>query len=164
MNKQKYRKHQNQRYRMIKANIQLGLKVMNLTGELKEATDKAEYYKKRFRKFGSNVDTTDLESGKIVCMVKWTLTPEVYGQYARLDPHFATSIDYGKEIERLVTTHLVEGLIDNELVQFIWSSGDDHELFGKTVGAKLYVVPWEQMPHSKIIEMKQYVDGWLESR
>ena len=117
------------------------------------AEEEAEYYKDRFRKFGSNVETVE-PTGKLVECLKWTVEQQPWGQYAKTDK--PGSDDWIAYVHKWLTERLVKGLMDRNIVQFIDS---EEGPFGSVYAVKLYVVPWEQMPHARTIELQQYVDG-----
>jgi hypothetical protein len=129
--------------------------------DLDDAKSKAEYYKKRFREFGTNVETVD-EGGDCIKVMKWTVKPQTWGTYI-------TFMDNGEmsreELEQLFRAKLLnkiaEFLVENEIVKYITrlpGESFDPLAFG-TAGAKLYVIPWDQMPHKRTIELTQYVEN-----
>ena len=127
-----------------------------------QAEETAEYYKDRFRKFGSNVDTVEPDSGKLVQMLKWEIEPQPWGTYALVDPHINERVI--EQRKRQLAENIARGLIERDILQFIVKSADYDCPLTKhgTIAAKLYAVPWEQMPHSKIIELKQYSDEIID--
>lgn len=156
MKKRTYKRMKNRLYKEM-------FRRMTAENQLGPAKEKAEYYRKRFREFGKNVDTSDMDNGKLISMLKWELRPEPYGTYVGVHKSF---IDEEGEVLRgvkgdIIRT-LVEGLIENDLVQMFVKDGDDPMYPFQTIGAKLYVVPWEQMPHKRTMELKQYVENVLE--
>lgn len=127
-----------------------------------EAEEKAKFYEDRFRRFGSNVETVDPGSGKLVVMEKWTIEQQPWGKYAICREDISD-----EELEKLkesIVEGLVRGLIEKNLVQFILK--ERNTVFPiaefKTLGAKLYVVPWEQMPHERTLELERFVKNTLE--
>lgn len=122
-----------------------------------------EFYEKRFRKFGTNVET--IEDRNIIECLKWEITPEQWGNYAvRNWDDMLTNDDAYVKIKKILIDQIAEGLIDKNIVQFIVKEGSMISgPFGMpTVGAKLYLVPWEQMPHKRTIEMRQFVENTFE--
>ena len=133
-----------------------------LANQLIPKAAKAEFYKKRFQDFGTNVETTEPGSGKFVVCEKWSLRWEPYGVYKKF-PGTINEEDV-EQIKKELAEKIAGALIENNLIQFFVKEADD---FGPltefaTIGAKLFVVPWEQMPHKRTIELKKYVDDTLE--
>ena len=127
-----------------------------------EAEEKAKFYEDRFRRFGSNVETIDPGNGECVVMEKWTIEQLPWGRYVPCCEDISD-----EEIEKLkesIVEGLVRGLIEKNLVQFILK--ERNTVFPiaefKTLAAKLYVVPWEQMPHARTLELEQFVKNTLE--
>ena len=118
-----------------------------------KAQEEAEYYKDRFRKFGSNVETVE-PTGKPVECLKWTLDMQQWGNYvAAMRPIEDEAIQYAHQ---MALEGLVKGLMEHNIVQFIDKVGQG-PFDGNTYAVKLYVVPWEQMPHKRTIELSQYI-------
>ena len=169
MKKRSYKRMKNRLYREIKARITEEGRRISAEGKIAEAQETAEYYKGRFRKFGTNVDTIDLKSGNYIAELKWELTPESLNKYM-----WVSMEEWKEKIpEYAVTEHMkdlavqiAEALIENNLVQF--SSRDPEDYFPlankAALGAKLYVVPWEQMPHKRTMELRQMVDAIYNDR
>lgn len=121
------------------------------------ATDEAEYYKSRFRKMGSNVETVDPGRGKAVAMETWELEPEAWGNYVIVGDE--TPDDVIDKYKDMIVSSIVRGLIDRNIVQFIPGESWGPITGLKKLGAKLYVVPWEQMPHEKTVTLQRYVEN-----
>lgn len=150
MKKRSYKREQNRLYREIKRRIAAEARI-------DKAEEEAKYYKNRFREFGSNVETIEPGSGTLQ-MLKWQLKAEAWGQYIRLDDRIVEAHDK-ETIQKIMSEEIVrkiaEGLIERNLVQFLIKDpvvSDPLNRYG-TYAAKLYVVPWEQVPHRKIIEV-----------
>lgn len=126
------------------------------------AKDEADYYKERFRELGSNVETVDTDGD--VMTIKWELTPKQFGNYITV----GDAISITPEIERLLITKLSDSLakamVEGNIAQIIKKVGlyDDPITRYGTIGVKLYVVPWEQMPHKRTIELQQEVEKCLD--
>ena len=129
-----------------------------------EADEEAKYYRERLLKFGSNVKTVEPSKGKYVECIKWELEPQQWGQYAVT----GQDVDVLKvlpEIKERVVKSIAKSLIERNIVQFVLKCNEEYDPFNEygTVGAKLYVVPWEQMPHERTIELMQYAEKlWQE--
>jgi len=166
MSKKGYRKLKDRLYREIKRrNIAEG-QIFAYRTRAETSEEKAEYYKKRFREFGTNVKTVDPGSGKLIVMEKWELHPQPWGQWVKFD-NAIINLDNEEaifqQIKEEIMRKIVGGLIEQNLVQIIRHDPDDSPLnrYG-TYAAKLYIVPWEQMPHERTIELKRYVENTLE--
>ena len=153
------KKIMNRLYRETKYGITEHRKRIAAEGLAEIAQEKADRYEKRFRDFGTNVETVE-PTGKLVECIKWTLQPVPYGQYAVVSNE-AMRHDDEQRIAEQITRTLVKAAMENNLVQFVRHEGgfmpfDDNT----TIAAKMYVVPWEQMPHKRTVELAQYVEGW----
>ena len=127
-----------------------------------EESERAKYYVNRFREFGRNVETVEPKSGKFVVCEKWSLRCEPYGVYKKF-PGTINEEDL-EQIKKELAEKIAGALIENNLIQFFVKEADE---FGpltefETIGVKLFVVPWEQMPHKRTIELKKYVENTLE--
>lgn len=122
-----------------------------------EAQEEAEKYKERFRKFGSNVETEET-TGNVVCL-KWEVEQIPYGTYGiTCEPLKSESIPI---VRKELLERIAQGLMDQNIVQFI--DHTDSSPFGRcTYAVKLYVVPWEQMPHKRTVELRQQVEKCLD--
>ena len=113
------------------------------------AQEEAEKYKERFRKFGSNVETIE-EDGAVKCL-KFTVEQQPWGTYAE-SVHTLKEDDIAY-VRRELLDCIVQGLMNHNIVQFL--EHDNGPIGGRTYAAKLFVVPWEQMPHKRTIEIMQ---------
>ena len=161
MKKRTYKRMKNRLYREMQEKIYEKMLRVSAEGKIADAERTAEYYKKRFREFGTNVDTVDLKSGNYVAQLKWELTPEQWGKYMNCAVH-PRMAGMAQIPHRDLAYEIAQSLIENNLIQF--TSKDSMDYGGPlseyyTIGAKLYVVPWEQMPHRRTMKMKQWVDA-----
>ena len=125
--------------------------LMNLRDKLiKERDD----YKKRLRRAG-NADYVYFESNAVKAY-KVDVKGIPFGGYVSLVGESDNEIINAAKEQ--VTKQLVEALIDSEYIQFVIKRPEDFNPLDQfcTVGAKLRVVPWEQMTvmilHKKISE------------
>ncbi len=158
MKKKTYKRMQTRLLRETKKYLSEHVMRLDAESKIDEAEQKASYYKKRIRKIGENMETVNVRPGKAVAMVKWEISPEIYGTYKRID-----RIDLLSEetIKKELAMRIAEGLLDQELIQFICKETEPYDPLGRfaTIGAKVYVVPWELMPHQRSMELMQYVDN-----
>ena len=133
-----------------------------LESRARQAEELADYYEKRFLAFGSNVETVS-EDTDAVKVLTWNLEPQVWGQYCAINPLIEMSWDVYEAIKTRLVESIVRGLLERNLVQFIVKNPDESfDPFSySTVGAKMYVVPWEQTPHEKTIRVEQFVHETL---
>lgn len=130
----------------------------------REALDKADEYAKRFREFGKNVETTEeVPEGGPVSIIKWNMKAEQFGQYVCLLPEevYKNREDV-KYIERSLAESIAKGLLETNMIQFIYRGpcGLDPLAEYATYAAKLYVIPWEQAPHKRNIQLIQMAEEW----
>ena len=166
MKKKTYKAIMNRLYRETKARMIAEGKIALAEDKANRSEEKAERFRRRFRNLGNNVKTTDPGDGKYVRMMKWEIKPEPWGEYMvftrEMFQNMTTDELYRYCINKLAR-QITEGLLQEEMIQFIVHDPDAFN--GNETGilaAKLYVVPWEQMPHKKTIVIKQYVDDVLE--
>ena len=107
---------------------------------------KYEELKKRFQELGSKAEMFDLKGPGIECI---EIEPQQWGQYSMLSDNIPDAA-LPQVKERLIT-QIARGLMEANLVQIINSEAGPFG--GKTMGAKLYVVPWEKLV-KKIVVMK----------
>jgi len=146
MKKKSYKKLKNRLYRAIE-------KSEREEQRAEEAEAKAKYYEKRFLTLGSNIEIKD--TGHCLVELTWQIKPEEWGNYAVI-----TGGEIDEKIKEKVAQTLAEGLIENNLVRFITREPGVEDVLG-ICAVKLCVVPWEQMPHKRTIELKQYVERTL---
>ena len=163
MKKRTYKRMQNRLLRETKARMLLEIEIEKATDRAKKAEEEAEYYKSRFRAFGSNVESIDPKGWSPVELLKWELKPEIWGKYIRFDGEIVEKSDEGKIrdlLEKETLQGIAKGLIERNIVQFIVREPDAFDPLNRygTFAGKLYVVPWEQMPHERTIELRQYAE------
>ena len=153
------KKLQNRLYREIKRRIIAEFKVITATERAVKAEETAERYKDRFRKFGENVET--IGGSGYIKTLEWTVKPEQYGSYACSWSDLTGEQVW--ELKRKVTEQIVNGLMENNLVQFICKNREEFDPLGSaTIGAKVNVVPWEQMPHERVFKIREYAHEMAE--
>ena len=120
---------------------------------MERAEETADYYKKRFREFGSNVTTIGSWDGMYCVEEKWEVEPVSYGTYA------VTGRDVGPEYEDYIieelTHKIATGLVERNLIQV--TKNKDGGPFDSAIGIKLFVVPWERMPHEHSIKIRRFL-------
>ena len=122
-----------------------------------KAEKEARYYKERLASIGRNMRTEDVNS-EVVRTIKWEIHPQAWGNYLCIDGIKLFDMrgeDLLVYMKREAIRSISEGLIDKELVQFIIRNPDISDPLNRygTFAAKLYVVPWEQVPHKRTIEL-----------
>jgi hypothetical protein len=163
MKKTQFQKLKRKANKLASKNAALESRARQAEDRAARAEELADYYEKRFLAFGSNVETVS-EDTDAVKVLAWNLEPQVWGQYCAINPMLEMTGDiYEKTKTRLVES-IVRGLLEKNLVQFIVKN--PYESFGSfsvysTVGAKMYVVPWEQTPHEKTLRVEQFVHETL---
>lgn len=161
MKKKTYKQMQNRYLRTLKrAKIAEGQSVLDRMAK-ESAEETANYYEKRFRAFGSNVETDENAKGYCLVKEKWELNPQTWGNYALLCDN-VTEEQKEAVIQRL-TQSIVDGLVKNNLLQIVEREGCgpfEHN----TVAVKLYVIPWEQIPHKRTMAVYRYAENTLQRR
>ena len=131
-----------------------------------KAEQEAEYYRKRLLNIGSNMEVADVKDDHFITEVKWSVNTQTWGHYIEFDHQILYNSPDRDEIFQSMKKQLVEkiatGLLERNIVQFIvHDPKDDPFLRMGTLGAKLFVIPWEQMPHKRTVEIKQYIENSL---
>lgn len=114
-----------------------GLKASVALAESKayDETKKRKDIEGRFIELGNRIDLKQTDA--IACV---EVKPIAFGQYANVTNGLPLA-DLIDEVKSRLVTGIARGLIEMNYVQIIYN--DDGPL-GKTIGAKLFVVPWEQ--------------------
>lgn len=105
---------------------------------MKDYTDLKDKHRKlsdRFDRAGNEWEPVDGIG------VSVNIKPEAWGQYLTLgdDPYAVYHEEY---FLKKLTQDLVRAMLDNHYVQFY---GHDGIINGYTIGAKIYVVPWDKV-------------------
>ena len=98
----------------------------------------------RFNRFGTQIES--LDSGSTIQMIE--IKPIPFGQYAILSDDFKAK-EIPDVIKSQIVNDMVSQLLENGYVQFI--TGIDNYPGAVTLGAKVYVVPWEQMTRRRSV-------------
>ena len=122
---------------------------------LEEEKKKVE---KRLEIAGAETETIE-EGVGTVQIIRAQVIP--YGTYVRVDK---IPLDELKFIKGELTREIAKALIEQNIVQFIIKEpgmydgpfGTIDQEYG-TIGAKLYVIPWEQMRTGRTIEIRRMV-------
>lgn len=167
MKKKTYKAMQRRYLRVLRQNVALRLDNKILAEEKEEAEERYNRLKKRFMEFGRNVETVDPESGRNLVAEKWEMHAESLGNSLMFSTRKddLTQADYLALIDQY-KAELIKGIVnvlmEDQLVQF-YTKEEDYPLFGGTIlGAKIYVVPWEQVPHRRTVELRRYVENTLK--
>lgn len=121
--------------------------IKGMKNEIESLNEKISALNRRISQLGTEVETIDEGAGPIQI-----LRPEVYAYGLTAVLFEDPDKEVTDEIERKMAYKLAKGLIENNTVQFIYSkksvfSPAEQET---TVGAKLFVIPWDQMRTRKL--------------
>lgn len=117
---------------------------------LDDYRQKYKELEKRFQELGSKVEMFNLKGSGIECI---EIEPQPWGQYCRL-AGYVPEAQMPAVKERLIS-QIVRGLMETNLVQIIDHSGWE-PFEEKTIGAKLYVVPWEKLVKKEQIRKQMF--------
>lgn len=118
-----------------------------LQSEAMQALEEAKTYSDRLVRLGSSAFD---QGGFTYVDVK----PQPWGQYiALMEDTKITDIQW-EEIKYKLTESIVKGLIEKKLVQFIFKDSDV-PFAPQTIGAKLFVIPWEQTVNGGVIRERK---------
>lgn len=153
MKKKTYKSMQNRYLRTLKRAIVAEARMQGAEYAKEKAEETAEYYEGRFREFGSNVKTFGEGNGISCVEEEWKIESVQYGTYAaterNIDPEYE---DY---IIGALTNKIAKGLVERNLVQVI--KNRDGGPFDSAIGVKLFVVPWERMPHEHTTTIRRFL-------
>ena len=96
----------------------------------------------RFTRLGTQIES--LDSGGLIQMIE--IKPIPFGQYAILSDDFIAK-ELPDVIKSQIVNNMVSQLLEQGYVQFLTGSRLDEV----TLGAKIYVVPWEQMARRRTV-------------
>lgn len=100
----------------------------------------------RFNRLGTQIES--LDSGGTIQAIE--IKPIPFGQYAILSDEFVAK-EIPDVIKSQIVNDMVSQLLENGYVQFI--TGIDNYPGAVTLGAKMYVVPWEQMARRRTVTL-----------
>ena len=132
-------------------------------GKAELAQREAENYRKRIREIGMNMEIIDPGPGTVKC-VEWTMNPQAWGNYVMLTPDMdEIPQEAPDDVKDELARSAVESAARNELIQYIIKGKNEMDPLHQfaTIGGKIYIVPWEQMPHRKTIKLRQLIDDAL---
>lgn len=131
--------------RELKAKIrELNYETQSLKAELSQLQEMYGRLYDRFARLGTQIES--LDSGGTIQKIE--IKPIPFGQYAILSDDFKAK-EIPDVIKSQIVNDMVSQLLENGYVQFI--TGIDNYPGAVTLGAKIYVVPWEQMTRRRII-------------
>ena len=131
--------------RELKAKIrELNLKAISREAQLLTSKAEISQLHDRLNRLGTQIES--LESGDPIQMIE--IKPIPFGQYAMLTDDFMFE-EIPDAIKSQIVSNMTSQLLENAYIQF--TTGFD-DLFGTVaLGAKIYVVPWEQMARRRIV-------------
>jgi hypothetical protein len=125
--------------RELKAKIrELNLKAISREGQLLASKAEISQLHDRLNRLGTQIES--LDSGDPIQMIE--IKPIPFGQYAMLTDEFMFK-EIPDEIKNQIVNYMASQLLENAYVQFM--IGTNNFTGEVTLGAKIYVVPWEQM-------------------
>lgn len=115
--------------------------------EIEMLSDELKKLRSRLETAGSEIETIDSGAGPIQVI---HAEAETWGQYVCKDSFTEEELPLVKE--RLIA-EIVKGLAEANIVQFIFKRGED-PLPRASIGAKMFVIPWEQL-RTKSIKLER---------
>lgn len=100
---------------------------------------------KRFMDLGSKAESYDVKGAGIHCI---EIKPEPVGTYACMEQDMEESLNLVELISERLAYDIAKGLIKSNAIQII---KNDDVIFGNTIGAKLWVIPWDKMVKKIVI-------------
>lgn len=134
-----------------------------LTNELTESERKVERLERRIRRMGTLVYDTISVHG----IHQIVIEPETIGDYMTVSVLEAEEMDKVllKKIKGEFASRAAEYLIQNNLMQIFFKNKNEYDPLSQytTVGAKLFVIPWEQLSvfDKKTIQVALRGREWL---
>lgn len=131
--------------RELKAKIrELNLKAISLEAQLLTSKAEISQLHDRLNRLGTQIES--LESGDPIQMIE--IKPIPFGQYAMLTDDFMFE-EIPDAIKSQIVNNMASQLLENAYVQFM--VGFNNFIGAVTLGAKMYVVPWEQMARRRTV-------------
>ena len=144
------RKYKKERQRLLNEIITTRLELNAAKAEIEMLNDKLNKLSSRLETAGSEIETIDNGAGPIQVI---HAEAQAWGQYF----HEATFTEEGlPQVKKLLIENIVKGLTEANIIQFIIKCRED-PLLDVSIGAKLFVIPWEQL-RTKSIDLKRIVD------
>ena len=131
--------------RELKAKIrELNLKAISLEAQLLTSKAEISQLHDRLNRLGTQIES--LESGDPIQMIE--IKPIPFGQYAMLTDDFMVE-EIPDVVKSQIVNNMASQLLENAYVQFM--VGFNNFIGAVTLGAKMYVVPWEQMARRRTV-------------
>lgn len=137
---------------------ELNVQISELRSKLYDAESEAERYKKRFKTLMFSEEMEPIRIPNTVGVVTANIEHIPYGMFITYDPEKAVHIDTLKE---RLAIELARGMIDADMVKFIIRDEERWCTGYATIGAKLYVIPWEQLTE-RSWQVRAYMEGRRE--
>lgn len=137
-------------------------KVREAEAERDEAVQELEKYKQRFRKIGA----ADVHTSANMPVQVIELEPKIYGNYFQVTDDNLLNGEMLQYLKGELAKTLAEGLLNEDMVKYIIKESNNYgplEKFG-TIGAKLYVIPWEDISVFKPLHMMRFAGDYEEER
>ena len=131
--------------RDLKAKIrELNLKAISREGQLLASKAEISQLHDRLNRLGTQIES--LDSGDPIQMIE--IKPIPFGQYAILADEFMFK-EIPDAIKSQIVNYMASQFLENAYVQFM--IGTNNFTGEVTLGAKIYVVPWEQMARRRTV-------------
>lgn len=131
--------------RELKAKIrELNLKAISREAQLLTSKAEISQLHDRLNRLGTQIES--LDSGDPIQMIE--IKPIPFGQYAMLTDDFMVE-EIPDVVKSQIVSNMLSQLLEQGYVQFI--TGFDDCFGAVTLGAKIYVVPWEQMARRRTV-------------
>ena len=160
MKKRTYKQLQNRLLRETKKRLEAQFARIDAERDRKNAEERATYYKRRIQEIGKNMETIDTENGGGVVTLKWEIKPEPIGAYLLTNKFYTEDVsEIVRKLKDTIAKRMADMILENDLVQLFTKEGCDYDPLESagTIAGKLYVVPWEQMPHKRTLELREMV-------
>jgi hypothetical protein len=119
----------------------LAVMLMDRDSQIADLHSQIEKLKQRLRVIGTEVPTLDEDTGPVKIIRAHT---SIYGMYSYVKNEALEDPAIFENVKQRLIGEIVNALMDTDTVQFI-----THDAPGllemSTIGAKLYVVPWEEV-------------------
>lgn len=144
------KKYIKERQRLLNELTIKGQKLNIAKAEIEMLSDKLNKLSSRLETAGSEIETIDNVVGPMQVI---HAEAQAWGQYFHKASFTEEELP---QVKKLLIEDIVKGLAKANIIQFIIKRGED-PLLGVSIGAKLFVIPWEQL-RTKSIELKRIVD------
>ena len=105
--------------------------------------------KQRLTELGSKAENFDVRGSGMTCI---EVEPKAWGSYCVIPYGEKMTEDDTEHLKEELARNIARGLMEENMIQIIDHHQDMDPLQGRTIAAKVYVVPWDKMVKKLVIK------------